>query len=88
MDDMGFEAVFIGSGAGLPRFMKIPGENLCGVYSANEFLPRTTLMKSYKEDSATPIIFSRFQPSLSSVLTATTKANVESKPPEIPRTTL
>ncbi len=55
MDDMGFEAVFIGSGAGLPRFMKIPGENLNGVFSANEYLTRTNLMKAYKEDSATPI---------------------------------
>ena len=43
MDDYGFESVFIGSGAGLPRFMNIPGENLCGVYSANEFLTRTTV---------------------------------------------
>ena len=43
MDDYGFESVFIGSGAGLPRFMNIPGENLCGVYSANEFLTRTNL---------------------------------------------
>ena len=52
----GFEAVFIGSGAGLPRFMNIPGENLNGVYSANEFLTRTNLMKAYKDNSATPII--------------------------------
>lgn len=52
----GFEAVFIGSGAGLPRFMNIPGENLKGVYSANEFLTRVNLMKAYKEDSATPIM--------------------------------
>ena len=52
----GFEAVFIGSGAGLPRFMNIPGENLNGVYSANEFLTRTNLMKAYEENSATPII--------------------------------
>ncbi len=51
----GFEAVFIGSGAGLPRFMNIPGENLKGVYSANEFLTRVNLMKSYQEDSCTPI---------------------------------
>ena len=51
----GFEAVFIGSGAGLPRFMRIPGENLKGVFSANEFLTRVNLMKSYKDDSATPI---------------------------------
>lgn len=51
----GFEAVFIGSGAGLPRFMNIEGENLNGVYSANEFLTRVNLMKAYKEGSATPI---------------------------------
>lgn len=51
----GFEAVFIGSGAGLPNFMKIPGENLKGVYSANEFLTRTNLMKAYREGSSTPI---------------------------------
>lgn len=51
----GFEAVFIGSGAGLPRFMNIPGENLKGVFSANEFLTRVNLMKSYKEDSSTPV---------------------------------
>ena len=56
MDEQGFEAVFIGSGAGLPRFMKIPGENLNGVCSANEFLTRINLMKAYKEDSATPIM--------------------------------
>lgn len=55
MTDYGFEAVFIGSGAGLPRFMNIPGENLNGVFSANEFLTRVNLMKAYKEDSATPI---------------------------------
>ena len=51
----GFEAVFIGSGAGLPRFMNIPGENLKGVYSANEFLTRVNLMKAYQEGSSTPI---------------------------------
>ena len=51
----GFEAVFIGSGAGLPSFMHIPGENLTGVYSANEFLTRVNLMKAYKEDSRTPV---------------------------------
>lgn len=50
-----FEAIFIGSGAGLPRFMNIPGENLKGVYSANEFLTRVNLMKAYKPDSTTPI---------------------------------
>ena len=54
--DMGFEAVFIGSGAGLPNFMGIPGESLKGVYSANEFLTRSNLMKSYKEDPTTPIM--------------------------------
>jgi len=56
MDEQGFEAVFIGSGAGLPRFMNIPGENLKGVYSANEFLTRVNLMKSYKDSAATPIM--------------------------------
>lgn len=53
--EQGFESLFIGSGAGLPRFMGIPGENLKGVYSANEFLTRTNLMKAYREDSDTPI---------------------------------
>lgn len=53
--EQGYEALFIGSGAGLPRFMGINGENLKGVYSANEFLTRTNLMKAYKEDSDTPI---------------------------------
>ena len=53
--DMGYESIFIGSGAGLPRFMGIPGENFKGVYSANEFLTRTNLMKAYKPDSDTPI---------------------------------
>lgn len=55
MQEEGFESVFIGSGAGLPRFMNIPGENLSGVYSANEFLTRINLMKAYKSDSATPV---------------------------------
>jgi glutamate synthase (NADPH/NADH) small chain len=55
MGEYGFESVFIGSGAGLPRFMNIPGENLKGVYSANEFLTRVNLMKAYKPDSTTPI---------------------------------
>lgn len=55
MKEEGFETVFIGSGAGLPRFMRIPGENLNGVYSANEFLTRINLMKAYKSDSTTPI---------------------------------
>ena len=54
-NDYGYEAVFIGSGAGLPKFMNIPGENLKGVYSANEFLTRINLMKAYKDDSTTPI---------------------------------
>ncbi len=54
--DMGYEAVFIGSGAGLPRFMGIPGESLKGVYSANEFLTRSNLMKAYDKNSATPIL--------------------------------
>ncbi len=55
MDKEGFHAVFIGSGAGLPKFMGIPGENLNGVYSANEFLTRNNLMKAYREDYDTPI---------------------------------
>lgn len=54
--DMGYEAVFIGSGAGLPNFMGIPGESLKGVYSANEFLTRSNLMKAYKDDPVTPIM--------------------------------
>ena len=58
-EEYGFEAVFIGSGAGLPKFMNIPGENLKGVYSANEFLTRVNLMKSYKNDSDTPIKHSK-----------------------------
>ena len=56
MEENGFEAVFIGSGAGLPMFMNIPGENLKGVYSANEFLTRINLMKAYRPDSDTPIM--------------------------------
>ena len=56
IEEYGFEAVFIGSGAGLPRFMNIPGENLKGVYSANEFLTRVNLMKAYKDDANTPIM--------------------------------
>lgn len=54
--EQGYEAVFIGSGAGLPNFMGIPGESLCGVYSANEFLTRSNLMKAYAGDSHTPIM--------------------------------
>ena len=54
--EMGYEAVFIGSGAGLPRFMGIPGESYKGVYSANEFLTRSNLMKAYRPDGTTPIM--------------------------------
>ncbi len=57
--EQGYEAVFVGSGAGLPRFMNIPGENLKGVYSANEFLTRVNLMKAYRDDSETPIKHSK-----------------------------
>ena len=57
--EMGYEAVFIGSGAGLPMFMKIPGESLVGVYSANEYLTRINLMKAYKDDAATPILHNK-----------------------------
>lgn len=53
--ERGYEAVFIGSGAGLPNFMNIPGESLKGVYSANEFLTRSNLMKAYRDDPVTPI---------------------------------
>ena len=53
--EMGYESVFIGSGAGLPRFMNIPGESLNGVYSANEFLTRINLMKAFRADSKTPV---------------------------------
>ncbi len=56
MSEGGYEAVFIGSGAGLPRFMGIPGENLKGVYSANEFLTRINLMKAYRTNSPTPVL--------------------------------
>ncbi|MBS6474711.1 MAG: NADPH-dependent glutamate synthase [Clostridiales bacterium] len=57
--EQGFESVFIGTGAGLPRFMNIPGENYNGVYSANEFLTRVNLMKAYRDGSDTPIKHSR-----------------------------
>ena len=57
--EQGFESVFIGSGAGLPNFMRIPGENLKGVYSANEFLTRINLMKAYRTDSQTPILHAK-----------------------------
>ena len=55
MDKYGYEAVFVGTGAGLPKFMGIPGENLCGVFSANEFLTRNNLMKAWRSDYLTPI---------------------------------
>lgn len=55
MDEEGFDAVFVGTGAGLPKFMGIPGENLCGVFSANEFLTRNNLMKAFRKDYLTPI---------------------------------
>lgn len=54
--EYGYEAVFVGSGAGLPNFMNIPGESLKGVYSANEFLTRSNLMKAYTENSTTPVM--------------------------------
>lgn len=54
--ESGFEAVFVGSGAGLPRFMNIPGESLKGVYSANEFLTRSNLMKAFRDNPDTPIM--------------------------------
>ncbi|MFC1479145.1 NADPH-dependent glutamate synthase [Planctomycetota bacterium] len=56
LNEEGYDAVFIGTGAGLPMFLKIEGENLCGVYSANEYLTRSNLMKAYLEDSTTPIL--------------------------------
>ena len=56
MDEEGFQAVFIGSGAGLPKFMGIPGENANGVFSANEYLTRSNLMKAFDPDSRTPIM--------------------------------
>ena len=59
MEEYGFEAVFIGSGAGLPMFMNIPGESLKGVLSANEYLTRTNLMKAYTEEADTPVIKSK-----------------------------
>ena len=59
LEEQGFEAVFVGSGAGLPRFMNIPGENLKSVFSANEFLTRVNLMKAYKEDARTPVFHAK-----------------------------
>ena len=63
MEEEGFDAVFVGSGAGLPNFQKIPGENLCGVYSANEFLTRINLMKAYEfPETDTPSAWARTLP--------------------------
>ena len=59
MDEEGFQAVFIGSGAGLPKFMGIPGENANGVFSANEYLTRNNLMKAFRDDYDTPIKIGR-----------------------------
>ena len=59
MNEYGYEAIFIGSGAGLPKFMGIPGENLKGVFSANEFLTRINLMKAYKNNSDTPVLHAK-----------------------------
>lgn len=59
LDKEGYSAVFIGSGAGLPRFMNIPGENLNGVFSANEFLTRNNLMDAYRDDYLTPVMHAK-----------------------------
>ena len=59
LEEEGFDAVFIGSGAGLPKFMGIPGEQANGVFSANEYLTRSNLMKAFREDSNTPIMHGR-----------------------------
>ena len=59
MDEVGYSAVFIGSGAGLPKFMGIPGENANGVFSANEYLTRSNLMKAFRDDYDTPIATSK-----------------------------
>lgn len=59
MEDEGFDAVFIGSGAGLPKFMGIPGEQANGVFSANEYLTRSNLMKAFSKDSSTPIMIGK-----------------------------
>lgn len=62
VDDLfakGYDAVFIGTGAGLPKFLNIPGENLCGVFSANEYLTRVNLMEAHRDDSRTPIIIGK-----------------------------
>ena len=63
MEEEGFKAVFIGSGAGLPKFMGIPGENANGVLSANEYLTRSNLMKAFRDDYDTPIYLARKLPS-------------------------
>ena len=57
--DEGYDCIYIGSGAGLPSFMGIPGEELCGVYSANEYLTRINLMKAYESDSRTPVFHAK-----------------------------
>lgn len=59
MEEEGFQAVFIGSGAGLPKFMGIPGENSNGVFSANEYLTRSNLMKAFRDDYDTPIMIGK-----------------------------
>lgn len=59
INEYGYESIFIGSGAGLPKFMNIPGENLKGVFSANEFLTRINLMKAYKDGSDTPVLHAK-----------------------------
>ncbi len=59
LQEEGYAAIFIGSGAGLPQFMGIEGEGLCGVYSANEYLTRVNLMKAYREDAMTPVLRAR-----------------------------
>ena len=59
MEEEGFQAVFIGSGAGLPKFMGIPGENANGVFSANEYLTRSNLMKAFRDDYDTPLMIGK-----------------------------
>ncbi len=59
LDREGFSAVFVGSGAGLPRFMGIPGESLCGVFSANEYLTRSNLMRAFDPESDTPVFIGK-----------------------------
>ena len=69
--EMGYKAVFVGSGAGLPMFMHIPGESLKGVMSANEYLTRTNLMKAYNPDYDTPIVATLPPPTTATALEAT-----------------